>query len=531
MRIYEHIQRGNDGIYIIDGNQQLKICREIGISTIKTDIETNEKVGTIDYDDMGIMRSIDIKREEYLTPSKLLRYQAVGMDVMSNNAQYISMYLRDEEITAPKLYSHSKLGFDKYEDKEIYKLYECIGCKSIYKGDLELEPKGTRENWINMFNQEVLGHSPLELMSVMSLSAVLVAYIGEELALDTQIVHISGNSTIGKSTAMKLAISMFGYPDVKKRGLFTTYNSTDNALIRKISGINGVPIAFDELSMSKIDNFTEVIYRITNGTDKDRLNKNLEIRKTESWLTTVLSNGEKSLVKSANKNAGIQVRVLEIDDLVWTKDAKNAERINQIIMNNYGHIGIEFAQFVMEKGKDEIKNIYEKCIVKIKQIFKNKNVIDEFSNRRINKFAIILATAILFEEMLGIKLNKKEIVNILVNAEKTSIKNRNFDKSIIDYLKEYISSNPSKFKHGLEKITTNDYVGRLTNKKDYTELEIVPMQFEKIIKEGGFEDEKVVLKELKKNGYLDHEKDRNTRKRKVNSEMKTNVYVIKIPNN
>ena len=142
-------------------------------------------------------------------------------------------------------------------------------------------------------------------MLALSLSSVLLGYVGEELSLDTQIVHLYGNSTTGKSTALKLAISLFGYPDVKKNGLFSTLDATENALIKQLEGIRGVPFAFDEISMSENKNFTEMIYKIANGVDKARLNKNSEQVKKEPWLTTIMSNGEKSLVGSANENPAV----------------------------------------------------------------------------------------------------------------------------------------------------------------------------------------------------------------------------------
>ena len=53
-------------------------------------------------------------------------------------------------------------------------------------------------------------------------------------------------------------------------------------------------------------------------------------------------------------------------------------------------------------------------------------------------------------------------------------------------------------------------------------------KFKEIVKEGGFEDDKVVLKELKKSGYLECEKDRYTRKRETQAGIKIPLIVVKI---
>ena len=72
--------------------------------------------------------------------------------------------------------------------------------------------------------------------------------------------------------------------------------------------------------------------------------------------------------------------------------------------------------------------------------------------------------------------------------------------------------------------------GYINNKKDYVEVEINPLKFDEMLKEGGYEDKDVVLKEFKKNGILNCDKDRYTRKRKHESLGKTTMIVMKINN-
>lgn len=57
---------------------------------------------------------------------------------------------------------------------------------------------------------------------------------------------------------------------------------------------------------------------------------------------------------------------------------------------------------------------------------------------------------------------------------------------------------------------------------------MLPIKFKEMLKQGGFEDESVVLKELKRNGLLNCEKDRYTRKRRTPTGISTEVYVINI---
>lgn len=456
-----------------------------------------------------------------------MKYQSEGLDVMKRNVGLVTEHLRESESEVPMKYIHSKLGFSEYEGKLIYKLHKTIGIDSTYIGSYKIEPKGTMDEYLKMINEQVLGHTELEFALSLGISSELLAYIGEELGLDSNIVHIVGNSTTGKSTALKLAISCFGYPGCNEESLYGTYNGTNNALIKKLGGLRGVPYALDEISMSDSNNFTKFIYSLANGADKERLNKDSELMKKESWLTTILSNGEKSIIRSSSKNAGVQVRVIEAENFTWTKSSKHAESINRVILNNYGHFGIKFAEYLLEQNKEDLIKQYKYEKDKLSNKLKSINVYDDMTDRRCNKFTIIIQTALMLKDALNIELDIDGIIDMIISIEKESIRNRNFNESVIDYIKGYVETYRNQF-DSITKATTPKVLGKITEKEDYIEVQMMKESFKHMINEGGYEDEKVVLKELKKSGYLDCESDRYTRTRKGNEGKNIDYIVIKL---
>ena len=150
------------------------------------------------------------------------------------------------------------------------------------------------------------------------------------------------------------------------------------------------------------------------------------------------------------------------------------------------------------------------------------------SMRRCNKFAIIIQTAFILQELLEIELDVEGMIEMIVNIEKESIKCRNFQKVVIDFVKEYVDRYRNKF-DGKSESKSQEVLGKITEKEDYTELQMEQLSFELMIKEGGYEDRKIVLKELKKAGFLDCEKDRLTRSRKNSVGVDTEYVVIKLP--
>lgn len=499
------------------------------IKKVIKNIDTNEYNAILSYKTtFSERKEIKVNRDEYLNKNKLIELINKGLDVSHSNVGTLTEYFREYEKTIQEITNvHSKLGFSKNDDKEIYKLYKSIGIDSTYIGRYDVEPKGSKADYEKMLSEQVYGRGELEFILASSLSAIILGYIGEEYSLDSLIIHLAGNSTTGKSTALKLAISLFGYPDVKKQGLYSTYNGTNNALLNKLGGLKGVPFALDEISMSYTSNFTEFVYSLANGTDKDRLNKNSELKEKETWLTTILSNGEKSLINSSNKNAGVQVRVIEAKNFSWTKDAENSEKINREILKNYGHVGGEFAEYIMKKSKEEVGKKFEEVTEEVYKLLERKIVVDNMTKRRCSKYALILLTAYYYEEMQDIKLDIDGIINMLTMIEKESIENRNFSESAIDYIKQYVSRYKKKFE--INDITSMDTLGKLTIKNDHVEVQMNKISFEEKVKQGGFEDKNVVLKELKDNGFLNYEKDRFTRSRKNSLGYIEDVYVVKLP--
>lgn len=513
---------------VFENGQPFKVSEYMILKSVRKNTDTGEYKAIIRYKAFSEIKEIEVNREIYLNKNKIVELINLGLDVTHSNALKLVEYFRYSEKTIMKVTNtHSKIGFSKSNSQVYYKLYKCIGVDSEYIGNYEIEPKGTKEAYEKMLVEEVYGKCELEFIMISSLSAVILGYIGEDLGLDSIIIHLSGNSSTGKSTCLRLGISLFASPDAKKQSLYNTYNSTNNALLNKLGGIIGVPFALDELSMSSSNNFTKLIYAMANGTDKDRLNKYSELKEKETWLTTILSNGEKSLVDNSNKNAGIHVRVIEATNFSWTKNAENSEKINQTILKNYGHIGFDFAEYIMQIDKEDIEERVEEVKDEIYQKIEKKILVDSMTKRRCNNYAVLITTAYYYQEMMSIKLDIDGIINMLIEIEESSISKRNFSKSSIDYIKQYISKFKRKFE--INDNVSMDTLGKLIPKKECIEVQMNKISFEEMIKQGGYEDKNIVLKELKQNGYLNCESDRFTRSRKNSLGYTEDVYVIKLP--
>ena len=528
-------------------DDEISICYESGKLFYNGDKTSNLlKVGVpeINIDTNNVMLPIttkylnrDIKilipRDKAMSKREIIKLSLQGADVTEENAKY---HIRSIEYQERKIgrvnNTHSELGFAKYKEKEIFKLYKAINEDSSYVGALDLKPKGNLGNYLDDLREHVVPYKNISLAFALGVSSSIVAKLNMHYKdINTLLVHLFAESTKGKSTAAMLAISVWGNPNLSGGGLYNTWNSTENALSTSLAGNYGIAYALDELSMSKIEDTTSLIYNLVGGKDKARLTKDIELRAAATWTTSIISTGEVSLLSKAKNNTGLDIRVLELGGIVWTEDANHSDQVKALVNRNYGVFGADFVKRLIEFPADRLKEIFEEEREIFIQKVKEKNIQDDMLSRTSCKYAIVTLTIRLINSRYkdrGIILDIEGIRELLVDTEINSINRRGIKRKAEDWLIQYIESNASKFKSGKETNTIVDYWGtRKELPNGELEVAILTNKFEEIMRKGKFEDTKVVLEQLKKEGKLEYEAGRLTRKRKVNA-IQTPVYVIRL---
>ena len=528
-------------------DDEISICYESGKLFYNGDKTSNLlKVGVpeINIDTNNVMLPIttkylnrDIKilipRDKAMSKREIIKLSLQGADVTEENAKY---HIRSIEYQERKIgrvnNTHSELGFAKYKEKEIFKLYKAINEDSSYVGALDLKPKGNLGNYLDDLREHVVPYKNISLAFALGVSSSIVAKLNMHYKdINTLLVHLFAESTKGKSTAAMLAISVWGNPNLSGGGLYNTWNSTENALSTSLAGNYGIAYVLDELSMSKIEDTTSLIYNLVGGKDKARLTKDIELRAAATWTTSIISTGEVSLLSKAKNNTGLDIRVLELGGIVWTEDANHSDQVKALVNRNYGVFGADFVKRLIEFPADRLKEIFEEEREIFIQKVKEKNIQDDMLSRTSCKYAIVTLTIRLINSRYkdrGIISDIEGIRELLVDTEINSINRRGIKRKAEDWLIQYIESNASKFKSGKETNTNVDYWGtRKELPNGELEVAILTNKFEEIMRKGKFEDTKVVLEQLKKEGKLEYEAGRLTRKRKVNA-IQTPVYVIRL---
>ena len=123
------------------------------------------------------------------------------------------------------------------------------------------------------------------------------------LNMDGGGIHLIGSSSSGKSTALKVASSVWGQPDAIRK----TWRATANGLEAVATQHNDSLLALDELKECNPKDVGPVVYMLGNGMGKSRATKTGAARESARFRVSVLSTGEHG-VEAAMAEGGERVR-------------------------------------------------------------------------------------------------------------------------------------------------------------------------------------------------------------------------------
>ena len=197
---------------------------------------------------------------------------------------------------------------------------------------------------------------------LMSASTALSAPLLEVLNIESGIVHFRGDSSSGKTTAQRVAMSVWELPTP-----VPSWRATANGLEGSAAAHNSIMLVADELHQLSPKEAGEAALMLCNGLGKARADQRGEARARKHWTIMVLSSGECSLADriaatGEKVTPGQEVRFLDIkmderafgcfDNLHGEASSKAganvfATRLAQVSCAAYGTAGPAFVEFIM----------------------------------------------------------------------------------------------------------------------------------------------------------------------------------------
>lgn len=477
-----------------------------------------------------------------LTEQGIMSLLAYGVQVLKQDAKILIASILNQEPSAKRESIHTSVGFTKYDGKTVFLAHKAIGVESSYKGNLKIGQIGKYSEWKKMIETEVLGNIPLEFILSVACSGVFVDYLQEKIPLENIIIALVSESSTGKSTAGELLVSCGAKPSFQGDGLVLNFSDTQNAIMSIIP--SSYPVLIDEGSLLSY-NPTKLLYNLAMGTEKRRLNKDLEKVPPSYFKTAIAITSEKSLLSISDENSGLLVRVLEIENVTWTRDAQSADTIKEVINANYGWLIPKIAEYIISVEEayeeDKIKNVYWECYNDLIEEAKNQGCNNSLMGRACKQYAVILLSVCFINSVMDIELDYYGIIDfILKHSPVRESDSANIGSRAMTYLMQFISENYSKFlSKDNDNVTPINCLGRIRDVRQSVmkngisynkRLYISEIVLQKILKDRKFPDMKVVLKKWKEEGVLKCEKDRYLSNIKIIDDLPVKGYIINLLN-
>lgn len=213
---------------------------------------------------------------------------------------------------------------------------------------------GTMDGWRALWRCAE-SHPRLVLAVYASVAACLLGVIPESKPF---VLDYSGVTSTGKSTAMRLAASVWGFPEgdggERSAGdMIANWSSTMSNIERRAAMSRNLPTFLDDTKQVRNpDDVTRVLYNIVAATGRGRATAT-GMQATVSLRTILISTGERPAVSFAH-DAGAKARTMSLRGQVMrggdnpTNGALSSWMLGESIAH-YGHLGPLIVKYLSER--------------------------------------------------------------------------------------------------------------------------------------------------------------------------------------
>ncbi|MDQ6867317.1 MAG: DUF927 domain-containing protein [Pseudomonadota bacterium] len=243
----------------------------------------------------------------------LLAYD--GLKIEPDRARALARYLAVAE-TAERVTIVSRTGWYEIDDLRVFVLpKETVGPKDASRVILDqaahapYDDRGSIKAWQESVARPASGHA----LAVFAISTALAGPLLDLAGLEGGGVHVFGPSSLGKTTLLRLAASVWGGPSFVR-----SWRATANGLEGAAAGSSDTLLALDELSQVETREVASSIYQLANGTGKARAGRDGALREPKTWRVMSLSSGEHTAETKLREDrgrkprAGQAVRMLDV---------------------------------------------------------------------------------------------------------------------------------------------------------------------------------------------------------------------------
>lgn len=381
----------------------------------------------------------------------------------------------------------------------------------IYNGDTSqakaYQPNGELTDWQQNIARYAVGNSRLCLALGASFAAPLLSLLNEESGG----FHLMGDSSDGKTTAAKVALSVWGKPS----GSLLSWSGTKIGFSNTAAARNDGLLVLDEIGQASPHVIGDTVYSVMNGINKVQGAKQGGNRALSRWKVMMFSTGEKtpdSILKhhKGDWNAGQAARLPSIraaaqygiyDTLHGFEDgALLSEHIAQSAEKYHGVAGRLFIRQLL----DDLEQAKQQATERMAAFMATIPELSGQARRVAKRFAIAAAALELAAPVTGLPVGVgmagvKQCFDEWLEANGAG---KHEDRRIIEQAEDFIAQHAlgTRFMEWSDKSTNKDHAGYRKQEGEKLELWVIRRVFADEIAQSF--DESKVCRVLADNGLL-----------------------------
>ncbi|GEM_PF-2345505 len=385
-----------DGLYEIKPKgDELKLVRALPIPLVVSarvrNLETGAEQVEVAFCRDGRWRYLVADRDQVADKNRIVRLAGRGLLVTSNNARAVVQYLADYEaanleeiaervvvsscglkrvggepvfIAGPRTISAAGVATadddEDGEEEEPERSAAPVRFLAESDGDWQivsaLTPAGSAEEWLAAVRQAQ------EFPRVMlCLYAALVPPLQPVLDVPNFIVDLCDDTSVGKTTTLEVAASVWGRPQGDAGGLVKAWNQTKVFAERYASLMNHLPIFLDDSQTADHRTVAATLYLVANGVGRGRGAQKGGVQRTGHWRTVCLSTGEAPLT-AATEFGGARARTITLWGSPFGRQPRGetVRELKAAVAANHGHAGPQFLQELLRIRDqwDKLRDLY-----------------------------------------------------------------------------------------------------------------------------------------------------------------------------
>jgi len=304
-------------------------------------------------------------RDTTFQARKLPDLAAQGFPATSQNARqlvdYLSAFEAQNRALLPVRQVSGRLGWHLGDDGELLGFLSGIGgwlpdgkepVSSIAEAGAGQIARAMRGTGDAKKEREALASASKFPAVLAMLGASLAAPLLRVLDAPNFVLSLSGQTSSGKTSALRVAGSVWGRSDEREAAsVMATWDATRVWIERTAAVLDGVPLLLDDTQRARNrQTVAQVLYDIPSGRSRGRGTVTGTAESLTS-RTVLISTGETPIL-DASQQSGTRARVLEIWGAPWgevsTAAAAQIRSITWSLSDHYGHTGPAWVGWLLD---------------------------------------------------------------------------------------------------------------------------------------------------------------------------------------